>query len=310
MIDKQQLSKIGIGTWGVGGFMEPDPKNDDEKQIDAIVYSINKGINYVETVYMYAKGKAVDLLSKAVKRSRIAREKIFITFSVYQSDAKTIRDVEERLDSFLKTFDINYVDSLQFTMGLVNDLGLDTVKKFIDRLIEQGKTRYTSLANSNLDYLKKYHQTFGKRLFAHEGCLNFEVRENEILGITDYAQQNGILNVVYQPLRRNRTAARNWPLLVELAKKYGKTQNQILLNWIVSKDFFPLVKSSTKEHIDENLASFDFQIEPNDLERLNEFKIPNYQPPKVDWLGTGDGTAIHQIPNIFDEEYEKQNKKL
>lgn len=290
--------------------MEPDPKNDDEKQIDAIAYSINKGINYVETVYMYAKGEAVDLLSRAVERSKVAREKIFITFSVYRNDAKSIQEVEERLDSFLKASDMNYVDSLQFTMGFVNDLGLDTVKKFIDRLIEQGKTRYTSLANSNLDYLKKYHQTFGKRLFAHEGCFNFEVRENEILGITDYAQQNGILNVVYQPLRRNRTAARNWPLLVELAKKYGKTQNQILLNWIVSKGFFPLVKSSTKEHIDENLASFNFQIEPNDLERLNEFKIPNYQSPKIDWFGTGDGVAIHQIPNIFDEEYERQNKQL
>ena len=310
MINKQQLSKIGIGTWGVGGFMEPDPKNDDEKQIDAIVYSLNKGINYVGTVYMYAKGKAVDLLSKAVKKSKIAREKIFITFSVYKSDAKTIQEVEERLDSFLKTFDMGYVDSLQFTMGLVDDIGLELVKKFVDRLIEQGKTRYTSLANSNLDYLKKYHLAFGKKLFAHEGCFNFEVRENEILGITDYAQQNGILNVVYQPLRRNRTAARNWSLLVELAKKYGRTQNQILLNWVVSKGFFPLVKSSTKEHIDENLASFSFQIDDDDLKKLNEFKIPNYQSPKIDWFGTGEGVAIHQIPNIFDKEYEKQNKKL
>jgi diketogulonate reductase-like aldo/keto reductase len=310
MIDKYQLSKIGVGTWGVGGFMEPDLKNDDERQVDAIVHSINKGINYVETVYMYAKGKAVDLLSKAVKKSGIAREKIFITFSVYQSDAKTIREVEERMDSFLKVFGMNYVDSLQFTMGLVDDLGLESVKKFVNGLIGYGKTRYTSLANSNLDYLKKYHQVFGEKLFAHEGCFNFEVRENEVLGITDYAQQNGILNVVYQPLRRNRTAARNWPLLVELAKKYGKTQNQILLNWIVSKGLFSLVKSSTKEHIDENLASFDFQIDSTDLERLNEFKIPNYRPPRIDWFGTDDGMAIHQIPNIFDEEYERQNKQL
>lgn len=310
MINKQQLSKIGIGTWGIGGFMEADPQNDDEKQIDAIVYTISRGINYVETVYMYAKGRAVDLLSKAVKESKVEREKIFITFSVYQSDAKTIKEVEERLNNFLKTFDMDYVDSLQVTMGLVHDLGLDSVAKFVNRIVEQGKTRYTSLANSNLDYLKKYHSAFGNKIFAHEGCFNFEVRENEVLGITDYAQQNGILNVVYQPLRRNRTATRNWPLLVELAKKYGKTQNQILLNWIVSKGFFPLVKSSTKEHIDENLTSFNFQIDPDDLKRLNEFKIPNYQPPKIDWFGTGEGVAIHQIPNIFDEEYEKQIKNL
>ena len=32
----------------------------------------------------------------------------------------------------------------------------------------------------------------------------------------------------YQPLRRNRTANRNYPLLIELSNKYNKTQNQIL----------------------------------------------------------------------------------
>ena len=78
----------------------------------------------------------------------------------------------------------------------------------------------------------------------------------------------------------------------------------------MSKGLFSLVKSSTKEHIDENLASFDFQIDSTDLERLNEFKIPNYRPPRIDWFGTDDGMAIHQIPNIFDEEYERQNKQL
>jgi len=69
MISKRDLFPIGIGTWGIGGFMEPDPKNDDEMQINAIAYALNNGINYVETVYMYAKGKAVDLLSNANKKT-------------------------------------------------------------------------------------------------------------------------------------------------------------------------------------------------------------------------------------------------
>lgn len=300
---------MGIGTWGIGGFMEADPQNDDKKQIEALIYSLDKGVNYVETVYIYAKGKAVELLSKAVTQSKIDRSKIFITLSVYQRDAKTIEEVDGKLAHFLAAFQTNYVDSIQFTMGLVNDLGLDSVKEYVDGLIAQGKTRFTSLANSNLDHLTKYHEAFGNKLFAHEGCFNFEVRENEYEGITEYATQNNILNVVYQPLRRNRTALKNWPILVKLSKKYNKTTNQILLNWIVSKGFFPLVKSSTKQHIDENLSSFDFTIEKEDLEKLNRFKIPGYTSPEIDWFGTTDGVQIHQLPNIFDELYEKQINK-
>lgn len=308
MVDKKHLSKLGIGTWGIGGFMDPDPQNDDMKQIDGLVYSLKRGINYVETVYMYAKGRAVELLSKAVQKSNIERGKLFITLSIYQSDARTIDDAEVKLNDFLKVFDTYYVDSVQFTLGCVRDFGLDDIVIFVNRILRQRKTRYTSLANANLEWLKKYHNAFGENFFAHEGCFNFEVRENETLGITDYTKKNGIVNVVYQALRRNRTAKRNWALLVELTQKYGKTQNQILLNWIVSKAFFPLVKSSNKEHIEENLSSFNFRIDQEDLKRLNEFKIPKYKPPEIDWLGSGVGVPIHQVPNVFDEEYENQQK--
>ena len=264
MINKNNLSKMGIGTWGIGGFMEADNNNDDSKQIDSLIYTLNKGINYVETVYMYAQGKAVDLLSQAVKKSGVDRENIFITLSVYQKDASTIEDAEKRINDFLNTFGMDYVDSVQFTMGLVNGLGIDSIKTMVDKMINDGKTRFTSLTNSSPEFLRTYHEAFGDKLFAHEGVFNFEVRENEKFGLTEYAKQNNILNVVFQPLRRNMTASRNWPLLVELSEKYNKTQNQILLNWIVSKGFFPLVKSSTTAHIDENLASFDFKIEQSD----------------------------------------------
>ena len=244
--------------------MEADNNNDDSKQIDSLIYTLNKGINYVETVYMYAQGKAVDLLSQAVKKSGVDRENIFITLSVYQKDASTIEDAEKRINDFLNTFGMDYVDSVQFTMGLVNGLGIDSIKTMVDKMINDGKTRFTSLTNSSPEFLRTYHEAFGDKLFAHEGVFNFEVRENEKFGLTEYAKQNNILNVVFQPLRRNMTASRNWPLLVELSEKYNKTQNQILLNWIVSKGFFPLVKSSTTAHIDENLASFDFKIEQSD----------------------------------------------
>jgi diketogulonate reductase-like aldo/keto reductase len=297
---------MGIGTWGIGGFMDADPNNDDNRQIDAIVHSLSKGVNYVETVYMYAQGKAVDILTKALKKSGVNRDNIFITLSVYQRDARSVQEAEKRVNDFLRTLGTEYVDSVQFTMGLVNDLSLNSTKALVEKMFSQGKTRFTSLTNSSPEFLKTYHKVFGDKLFAHEGVFNFEVRENEKFGLTEYAQKNGILNVIFQPLRRNKTAARNWPLLVELSKKYGKTQNQILLNWITSKGFFPLVKSSTKQHIDENLASFEFKIDVSDLNKLNSFVIPGYKSPNIDWNEKGEGIKIHQLPNIWDEEYEKQ----
>jgi predicted aldo/keto reductase-like oxidoreductase len=97
MVDRKDLSKTGMGTWGVGGFMKPNHSDDDERQISSLVYTLNKGVNYIETVYMYAQGKTVSLLSQAVKNSKIDREKIFITLSIYENDAKNINDVKEKI---------------------------------------------------------------------------------------------------------------------------------------------------------------------------------------------------------------------
>lgn len=307
-MNRNNLSKIGIGTWGIGGFMEVDPNNDDKKQVEALVYTIGKGVNYVETVYMYAQGKAVDLLAKSIKKSGVSRDKLFITLSVYQKDAQTPKEAENRLNTFLASVGTDHVDSVQFTMGLVRDMGLDKISNLVNKLVTQGKTRFTSLTNSSREFLVTYHKEFGNKLFAHEGVFNFEVRENEKYGLTEYANKNKILNVVFQPLRRNKTAARNWPLLVKLSLKYGKSQNQIILNWIASKGFFPLVKSSSKAHIDENLAAFDFAMELADISSLNNFQIPGYTSPKIDWYDTGEGVKIHNLPNIFDEIYNKQVK--
>jgi len=110
-------------------------------------------------------------------------------------------------------------------------------------------------------------------------------------------------------LRRNRTAMHNWKLLSDLSKKYDKTQNQIILNWTSSKGFLPLVKSENISHIDENLSAFDFNIEDEDLRDMNNWRPLGYKSPDIDWRMSGKGVAPHQLPNIFDSEYEKQRKQ-
>lgn len=51
-------------------------------------------------------------------------------------------------------------------------------------------------------------------------------------------------------------------------------------------------------------------MQEEDLKKVNDFRVPNYQAPTVDWNKSGNGIAVHQLPNVFDEEYEKQQTKL
>ncbi len=265
-----------------------------------MVRMLKKGINYIELNVWTAQGYSVKLVSRAVKQSRVSRDNLFLSQAIYSYSAPTLKAAKNELETVLKLFDTNYIDSLSLNEAAISAMGKEVVYVWYEELLSTGKIRYVNLNNPSLETLKEVKERFGDKLFSIEIGFNFEIRENEENGIINFANKNNVLCITYQPLRRNRTAGRNWPLLVKLAKKYNKSQNQVLLNWIVSKGYLPLTKSETIAHIDEHLNSTSFILDPADLEKLNKFRPQNYQKPKVYWGVTGEGVRIDQLSNTFD----------
>jgi|APSaa5957512622_1039677.scaffolds.fasta_scaffold17395_6 diketogulonate reductase-like aldo/keto reductase len=306
MINKHNLSKIGIGAWGFGGYAEKDPENNDTKQIDALAYQFKKGMNLTEINFWNSQGQSAQLIKQALGKSGVKRDEVLLIQVIYDYRLETIKDVEKEFQLCLEVFETDYIDSIEFPLTAFDKYGFNNLVELVQKYISKGKARYTSVTNFDLPNLKKYHGIFKDKLFSHELCYSFDVRDAEELGILDYGFENNIINVPYQPLRRNRTATRNWPLLVELSKKYNKTQNQIILNWMTSRNIHPLVKSENIKHINENLDSLKFEMESGDIKRLTDFRVPNYKLQEIDWLMKGDsGNFIHSLPNTFDEIYPK-----
>jgi hypothetical protein len=55
-----KLFPVGIGTWGIGGFTERKPDNNDQKQISALVHMTRGGMNYMELNVWTAQGHSVE----------------------------------------------------------------------------------------------------------------------------------------------------------------------------------------------------------------------------------------------------------
>jgi len=299
-----KLFPIGIGTWGIGGYAERDPKNNDKEQIDALIYMFRKGLNIAEVNLWNSEGKSVELVVKAFKESEVKRTDFFLHQAIYHYNHSTLQSALSEVLKVSELFGTDYVDSVEFNAASYEKYGYGKLVDGLHSLLDKKRTRFIGVTNASLDLLKRIHEEFGNAVFGHEIGFNFEIRANEDLGITKFAQENGILNIIYQPLRRNRTAKRNWPLLDELSKKYGKTQNQIIINWIVSKGFLLLIKSQRIKYIDENIEALDFEIDKSDLSRIDKFRPEGWKTPKIDWNKTGSGVSIDQLSNIFDEIYD------
>ena len=161
-----------------------------------------------------------------------------------------------------------------------------------------GKVRYIGISNVKLEQLIEVNNITQIDFF--EGVYNLECKIYEDNKVLKYCKENGIKFICYQALRRNRTAKRNYPILQELSKKYDKTQNQIILNWIIKeKNINPLIKSTNISRIDENINSLYFEMEKEDYKKLNEFRSKEFDNVQIDWCCKG-GITIDQLANQFE----------
>lgn len=299
------ISKIGIGSYGIGGRGHRDvditEKKEDKQYIDALVYILKNTPNFTEISLGYGHGQALLLFKKAFDKSSIVREDFFLTHSLYLKDLSTPEVMKNDVNDFYKIMETDYADSTLITQSVVVQFGKENVYPLLHQLLETGKTRYVSLSNADSNFIKTFKKEFGDKFITHEGHLSFEIRALQDEGIFDVCNELGVTNIIWRPLRRNLTIGQNWQLLTELSAKYQKSQNQIILNWICKLGYHPMVMSANIEHINENLASTNFQMSAEDYERMTNFRPPNYHPPDNAWKENGKGDLIVELVKDFEK---------
>lgn len=299
-MNKENIFPLAIGTYGLGASRNEswqDNNNElviDEEDMKALIYSYEQGQNFIETSYIYAGGQTMKFISEFLKR--VDRNKLFITIKI-ENFIEKVEDIEEQLDKYLNILGIDYADSILLHTPKASKIPLEESYRELKRLVNIGKSRNVSASNLNINQLKMIVEELGIELFSFEGLYNLECKQNEDVGILDYCKKHNILFINYQPFRRNRTANHNYPLLVELANKYNKTQNQILLNYYVKqKNIIPITKANKIEHIKLNLEALNFEMEQQDYQRLNDFRCKEFDTLEVDWLDNG-GIPIYKFAN-------------
>ena len=284
-MNKNDIFKIGIGTWKI------DPEN-FEKDLEALKYSFDLGQNYLPLSLLYNNGEVVEKMKDFIKL--VGRENLFICANLERYVEK-IEDVENQLNDYLKILDIDYVDCFQIHTFAVCKISMLDIYREIDRLVKFGKLKYIGVSNVNLEQLKQINSIVKIDFF--EGIYNLDCKYYENKGLIDYCKENDILFTAYQPLRRNKIAQKNYFFLKDLAEKYNKTQNQIMINWIVKeKEIIPLIKSTNKDRIKENIEALDFNMEKEDYNQLNEFQNDRINSIEINWNDES-GVTIDQLAN-------------
>ena len=245
--------------------------------VDAVTHALNLGYRLIDYSSAYGDGS---LLQKAIYKSEIKREDLFITTRVSNRAQREGR-VREEFMTFLKNMNLKYVDLLQFHWP-VTDLYLSTWRE-MEELYDEGYVKHLGVANCHQHHLEEILKICKHRPEVGQFEIHPLFTQKPLI---QYYKDNGIVVEAYTPIARYDDRLVRLPLLKKLEKKYNKTFVQIILRWHVQNGVIPLVRSMSKEHQLENFSIFDFELSPEDMAALDAININSrlrYDPDNCDF---------------------------
>ncbi len=197
------------------------------------------------------------------------RQKLFLVSCANQHFAVDKKSLIDIAKNSLKNLQTDYFDL--YLIGAINPEG--SVKEMMDGLLflqENGLTKDIGVSNYRLPELKAAVEYTGTKIVYDEMHYNLIIREVELDGTLDFCRSHGIVLSAYRSLQLGQLSKPGIVLLDEIAKKYNKSQSQIALKWLVQKDgVIAITKALDTKHIKEDLDIFDWNLDQEDVEKLD-----------------------------------------
>lgn len=270
------INPIGIGTWMMGGdydYMNNLPTavySNDQREIDAIGFSIENGQNHIDTAWMYGDGHTEELVGEAIKS--FDRSRLFIADKIWRSHM-TKDAIIPSVQKMLQRLQTDYLDLL-YVHTPKTPVPMEEYIAGINEVVELGLVRHLGISNFNLEQMQKAVSLSKHPIVANQMHFNVIYKKEVSADFEKYCKDNNILIVAYRPIERKLLAdATTNETVLKLATKFNRTPGQIALNWIIQKNnFLAIPKSSKEEHILENLGALEFEMEEEDYNALNSLK--------------------------------------
>lgn len=258
-----ELPVYGMGLARVGGNTDPDTSKDTE-WVEAIKQAIANGVTHFDTAEAYGAGHSEELLGEAIKGT--PREKLIIASKVSARN-QTYEGIIESCKASLKRLGTDYIDLYMLHAFPEEGKSIEEAMRAMTELVDQGLIRYIGVSNLTVNRFKAAQAATPHKIVANQLHYNVKFRETEHRGILEYSQQNDIFVVAWKPVQRGDLPEAD--ILDELAEKYSKTWRQVAINWLTSQDHVVTIcKTTSLEHLQENLGALDWTMEEEDIERI------------------------------------------
>ena len=244
------MPQIGYGVFRMTNEMECE---------EAVLQALQAGYRLIDTAAAYENEQAV---GRAIKRSGIPREEIFITTKLWITDTC----YDKTRDAFLRSLErlnLDYVDLYLIHQPYHDYYG---AWKAMEELYAEGKVKAIGVDNFTQDKLADF-LFFNKIKPAVNmiECNAFYQREEDL----SYMRDQNIQMQAWSPLAAGAGDLFSNECLQEIAKSHHKSVAQIVLRWLIQRGIVPVVKSANPIRMKENMDIFDFELAEEEMKKIS-----------------------------------------
>ena len=254
--DGRSIPQLGYGVWQV----------EDEVAEKVVGTALQIGYRHVDTAAIYGNEAGV---GRAIANSDVAREDIFLTTKLWNSD-QGYESAFEAFNASLEKLGTDYVDLYLIHWAKPQQsLYLDSWRALIE-LQKQGKVRSIGVSNFPEEQLREIIEKTGVVPAIHQIELHPYFSQEALRAVH---AEYGIVTEAWSPLGNGSDLLQN-PVLAEIAERHGVTPAQVVLAWHLAKGTVAIPKSVTPSRIEENLASVNVKLTAEDIAAVDALSTP------------------------------------
>ncbi len=225
---------------------------------NAIHTAFEHGYRSIDTASFYQNERGV---GKAIQESNVPREEIFVTTKIWNDDVRAGR-TKQAFEKSLEKLKLDYID-----LYLIHwPVGGHFVQAWKDlkEIYQSGLVKAIGLSNFMIHHLQELMDS--SEIIPTVNQVEFHPRLVQPK-LRQFCKENKIQFEAWSPLMRGEIFS--IPQINNLAKKYNKTEAQIVLRWDLQHEVVTIPKSAKPERIIANAQIFDFELQPEEMDLLD-----------------------------------------
>lgn len=260
-MSKQMYIKLNNGVEmpmaGIGTFL----LSPDEAEA-SVVSALENGYRLIDTANAYVNEKAV---GRGMRKSGVDRKEIFLETKLWPS----FYEQEDAVEKTLERLNTDYIDLLLIHQPAGNYIA---GYRLMEKAYKEGKVRAIGLSNFTKEQIQEILNICEIKPSVLQTEIHPYSQEKEL---KDFLSKEDIAIQAWYPLGHGDKALLQEEVFTRLAKKYHKSNAQIILRWHLQEGNIVIPGSKNPDHIRDNFDLFDFVLDDDemaDIAALNKDK--------------------------------------